>query len=60
MWHPLLLGFCLPLASAIANSDSLADVAIWGVVALLVQIVIFFIVRLCSYIFVLDQKLYEC
>ena len=41
-----LLGFCLPLASAVANSDSLADVLVWGVVALLVQIILFFIVRL--------------
>ena len=41
-----LLGFCLPLASAIANSVSLADVVVWGVVALLVQIVLFYIVRL--------------
>tara|TARA_B100000959_G_scaffold116531_1_gene122668 strand:- start:2681 stop:3091 length:411 start_codon:yes stop_codon:yes gene_type:complete len=39
-----LIGFCVPLASAIANSVSLADVAVWGVVALLVQIVIFFLV----------------
>ena len=37
-----LLGFCLPLASAITNSASLADCAIWGGVALIVQIVIFF------------------
>ena len=41
-----LLGFCLPLASAIANSDSLMDVVVWGVVALLVQIVIFYLVRI--------------
>ena len=41
-----LLGFCLPLASAIANSGSLGDVVVWGIVALLVQIVLFYIVRL--------------
>ena len=41
-----LLGFCLPLASAIASSGSLADVVVWGIVALLVQIVIFYFVRL--------------
>lgn len=41
-----LVGFCLPLASAITNSISLVDVAVWGVVALLVQIVIFYLVRL--------------
>ena len=41
-----LIGFCVPLASAIANSGSLADVAVWGVVALLVQIAIFYLVRI--------------
>ena len=41
-----LLGFCLPLASAIANSVYLADVVVWGVIALLVQIALFYIVRL--------------
>lgn len=41
-----LIGFCLPLASAIANSASLMDCVIWGGVALVVQIAIFFVVRL--------------
>jgi putative membrane protein len=41
-----LLGFCLPLASAITHSVSLVDVAIWGGIALIVQIVIFFVVCL--------------
>ena len=41
-----LVGFCMPLASAITNSFSLIDVAVWGVVALLVQIVIFYLVCL--------------
>lgn len=41
-----MLGFCLPLASAIANSASLMDCAIWGGVALVIQIAIFFVVRL--------------
>jgi putative membrane protein len=41
-----LIGFCLPLASAIANSLSLVDCAVWGVIALLVQIAIFYLVRL--------------
>ena len=39
-----LLGFCLPLASAIAHSVSLMDVAVWGGIALIVQIIIFFVV----------------
>ena len=41
-----LIGFCTPLASAIANSVSLVDVLVWGVVALVVQIVIFYLVCL--------------
>ena len=41
-----LIGFCLPLASAMANSVSITDCVIWGVVALLVQIIIFFLVCL--------------
>jgi putative membrane protein len=41
-----LIGFCVPLASAITNSVSLIDVAVWGVVALLVQIAIFYLVRI--------------
>jgi putative membrane protein len=41
-----LIGFCLPLASAIANSSALVDCVVWGVIALVVQIVIFFLVRL--------------
>jgi len=40
-----LIGFCMPLASAITNSVSLVDVLVWGIVALVVQIVIFFFVR---------------
>jgi len=41
-----LVGFCLPLASAIANSGALVDVAVWGVVALLVQVAVFYLVCL--------------
>ena len=41
-----LIGFCLPLASAIANSVSITDCVIWGVIALLVQIIIFYLVCL--------------
>lgn len=41
-----LLGFVLPLASAISHSVSLADCAVWGVVALCVQLGAFFGLRL--------------
>ncbi len=40
-----LMGFCMPLASAIANSVSLVDLAVWGVIAMVVQIAIFYVVR---------------
>lgn len=41
-----LIGFSLPLASAIANSVAVVDCAVWGVIAIVVQIAIFFLVRL--------------
>jgi putative membrane protein len=41
-----LIGFCLPLGSAIANSVALVDCVAWGLIALIIQIVIFFVVRL--------------
>jgi len=37
-----LLGFAWPLASAITHSMSLLDCAIWGAVALVVQLIAFF------------------
>jgi putative membrane protein len=36
----------LPLASSIAHSGVLMDCVVWGVIALVVQIAIFFLVRL--------------
>ncbi|HEY7771760.1 MAG TPA: DUF350 domain-containing protein [Marinagarivorans sp.] len=41
-----LIGFALPLASAITHSLSLLDCAIWGGVALLVQALTFVLLRL--------------
>lgn len=41
-----LVGFALPLASAISHSVSLSDMLLWGAVALLVQIMTFLVVRL--------------
>lgn len=40
-----LIGFALPLASAITNSMSLLDCAVWGAVALVVQILTFVVLR---------------
>jgi len=41
-----LVGFSLPLASAIANSGALVDTVIWGLIAIVVQITVFYLVRL--------------
>ncbi|MEE2024342.1 MULTISPECIES: DUF350 domain-containing protein [Alkalimonas] len=41
-----LIGFSIPLASAITHSMSLLDCAIWGGVALVVQVLTFFVVKL--------------
>jgi len=41
-----LIGFSLPLANTIAGSVSLIDCAIWGVIAIVVQIAIYYIARI--------------
>jgi putative membrane protein len=41
-----LVGFALPLASAIVNSANIIDCLIWGMIALVVQIGIYFLTRL--------------
>lgn len=41
-----LLGFVIPLASAIENAQSNLECALWGLVAVAVQLVAFFAVRL--------------
>ena len=41
-----LIGFAWPLSSAITHSLSLLDCAIWGAVALLVQVLTFFVSQL--------------
>jgi len=40
-----LLGFVLPLASAISHSVSIPDCVVWGLVALVIQIAAFFGLR---------------
>lgn len=40
-----LLGFAIPLASAVAHSVGLIDMIIWGMVAMFVQIITFFVVK---------------
>lgn len=41
-----LIGFALPLSSAITHSVSFLDCAVWGGIALLVQVLTFLVVRL--------------
>jgi putative membrane protein len=41
-----LLGFVLPLASAVGNSVNLWDMALWAAIALAVQIIVYVVVRL--------------
>jgi putative membrane protein len=41
-----LFGFSLPLASAIAHASDLVDCAVWGVVAIIVQIITLYAVRI--------------
>ena len=42
-----ILGFIVPLASAIQHSVSLIDMAIWGLIAMAVQVLAFVVVKLC-------------
>ena len=42
-----ILGFIVPLASAIQHSVNLVDMAVWGFVAMVVQILAFVVVKLC-------------
>ena len=39
-----VLGFAIPLSQAIAQSVNLAEMAMWGAIALAVQILVFFVV----------------
>src|SRR5688572_9497574 len=39
-----LIGFCLPLANIVAHSNVLVDVVVWGIVALVVQIGVWWVV----------------
>ena len=41
-----LLGFVLPLVSAIAHAANVIDCLIWATIALIVQIAVYFIVRI--------------
>jgi putative membrane protein len=40
------VGFALPLTSAISHSSGILDLAIWGVIALIVQVVVYYLARI--------------
>jgi putative membrane protein len=40
------IGFALPLTSSISHSDGVIDLTIWGIIALVVQIVIYYLARI--------------
>ncbi len=40
------MGFALPLANVMIHSGAILEMIIWGVVALIVQIIVYFLVRL--------------
>jgi len=41
-----LIGFALPLTSSIAHSDGVVDMTIWGVIALIVQVGVYYAARM--------------
>jgi putative membrane protein len=41
-----LLGFTLPLVSAIAHSANVLDCMIWALIALIVQVVVYYLVKI--------------
>jgi len=41
-----LLGFSLPVASAIAHAANIVDCVIWSLIALCVQLVVFYVARI--------------
>ena len=41
-----LLGFVLPVVSAITHASNVIDCLIWSVIALIVQIIVYFVVRI--------------
>ena len=41
-----LIGFALPLASTMISSDTVIELLLWGVVALIVQVLVYLLIRL--------------
>ena len=41
-----MIGFALPLTSSIGHADGVVDMTIWGVIALLVQVAVYYLARI--------------
>ena len=41
-----MIGFALPLTASIGHSDGILDMTIWGVIALIVQVVVYYVARI--------------
>jgi putative membrane protein len=41
-----LLGFTLPVVSAIAHSSNIVDCLVWSLVALIVQVVVYYVIKI--------------
>jgi putative membrane protein len=41
-----LTGFALPLSSAVVHSTTIIDLTVWGIVAIIVQLIVYTLVRL--------------
>lgn len=41
-----LTGFALPLSSAVVHSNTIPDLVIWGVVAIVIQLIVYMLVRI--------------
>jgi putative membrane protein len=41
-----MIGFALPLTSSIGHADGVIDMAIWGVIALIVQVAVYYLARI--------------
>ena len=41
-----LIGFALPLASTMISSDTVVEMVLWGVIALIVQVLVYLLIRL--------------
>ena len=41
-----LLGFAMPVASAVAHAANIVDCIVWSVIALIVQVIVYYLVRI--------------